>query len=215
MNVLELFSGSGKMSRAFKEKGHNVIAVDIRKRKGTCEPDIKADIMELTSSFIKSHFNGLINFIWCGLPCDIWSYASGGYHLDKDFNPKTEKAKNHLALFFKTTQLINELNPDFFVIENPRGSLRYYPPFVQWLKSNQAFEYTLTMSSYGFPTTKPTNVFTNCSSIKFKELDSFGRGAKCNRPFDNLTKVQRQSYPIEFCQEIVKLVESNYYLSLF
>ena len=210
MNVLELFSGSGKMSSSFKMRGHKVVSIDIRKRKNTCEPDIWGDIGEISRSFIASHFNGPINFIWCGLPCDIWSYASGGFHLDKEFNPKTEKAKKHLDLLGKCQALISELNPNFFAIENPRGKLRHYTPFIEWLKSKQGFTYCLTMSSYGFPTTKPTNIFTNCPDLKFKELDAFGRGAKCNQVFANLTKVQRQSYPINFCNDVVKLVESKF-----
>lgn len=212
LNGIELFAGSGKLSSSFKSRGHNFISVDIRKRKNKCMPDIRADIMELS---IQDLYNVLgsqkVDIVFCGLPCDIWSYASGGKHLDKNYQALTEKAKKHLALYEKTIQIINELKPKYFFIENPRGKLRGYPPFIQWLSENNGITKTLTMSSYGFPTTKPTNIFTNCCTLFFKELDKFGRGAKCNQAFDNLTKCQRQSYPVLFCEEIVNFVEKYPY----
>lgn len=211
LNGIELFCGSGKLSSSFNEKGHNFKTVDIRKRKGKCMPDLKADILKISSQSL----NELINFqkldiLWVGLPCDIWSYASGGFHLNKNYQALTNKAVCHIKILEKCQALIKELNPTYWFIENPRGKLRNYPPFVEWLKNKQALTYQLTLSSYGFPTTKPTNIFSNCCTLFFKELDSFGRGAKCTQDFSNLTKCQRQSYPIEFCKEIVHLCENLY-----
>lgn len=48
MNIIELFSGSGAISNEFKKTGHNVFSIDIRKRKGICEPDLKKNIMYVT-----------------------------------------------------------------------------------------------------------------------------------------------------------------------
>lgn len=211
----ELFAGSCSLSNTLKSKGAQCISVDIRKRKGICEPDLRLDISEVSSSFlIEKYPVHKINFMWLGLPCDIWSYASGGFHLDADFKPKTQKAIEHIQLLKKCLVLIEEINPDIFFIENPRGKLRHYPPFVEWLKNNKAFELQLTMSSYGFPTTKPTSIFTNANGLKFKELDSFGRGAKCISLFDNLTKCQRQKYPVQLVDFIADFI-CNYNFPTF
>lgn len=211
----ELFAGSCSLSNALKSKGVNCTSIDIRKRKGICEPDLCLDISKVSSSLLMENYpDHKVNFIWLGLPCDIWSYASGGFHLDSKFKPKTQKAVEHIELLKKCQDLINEINPDIFFIENPRGKLRHYPPFVEWLKSNQAFELQLTMSSYGFPTTKPTNIFTNATGLKFKQLDSFGRGAKCLSKFDNLTTCQRQKYPVQFVDFIADFI-CNYNFPTF
>ena len=203
----ELFAGSCSLSNALKSKGVQCTSIDIRKRKGICEPDLRLDISNVSSSLLIVHYPfHKVNFMWLGLPCDIWSYASGGFHLDKDYNPKTQKAVEHIQLLNKCQKLIDEINPDIFFIENPRGKLRHYPPFVEWLKNNQAFELQLTLSSYGFPTTKPTSIFTNATDLKFKELDSFGRGAKCNQAFNNLTTCQRQKYPGQFVDFIADFI---------
>lgn len=216
-NILgfELFAGSCSLSNALKSKGVKCTSVDIRKRKGICEPDLRLDISKVSSSLLMENYPGIkVDFMWLGLPCDIWSYASGGFHLDASFNPKTQKAIEHIQLLQKCQVLIDEINPDIFFIENPRGKLRHYPPFVEWLKSNQAFELQLTMSSYGFPTTKPTSIFTNAKGLRFKELDSFGRGAKCSTLFENLTTCQRQKYPVLFVDFIADFI-CNYNFHTF
>jgi hypothetical protein len=38
MIFIELYSGHGTMSNAFKHEGFQTVSVDIRKRKGVCEP---------------------------------------------------------------------------------------------------------------------------------------------------------------------------------
>lgn len=209
INGIELFSGSGNLSSSFKSNGHNFISLDIRKRKGICMPDIHKNILDISSlELTRSLGSEKVDVLFIGLPCDIWSYASGGFHLDKDFNPLTEKCSIHLEIFNKCLALIWEISPALYFIENPRGKLRHYPPFLEFLNNTQGLCHTLTMSSYGFSTTKPTNVFTNAKGLVFKELDSFGRGAKCTSSFDNLTKSQRQKYPELFCQVIVNFCES-------
>lgn len=208
---IELFSGSGKISSSLIEKGFESYTFDIRKRKGICTPDFRKDISKISSSEIKKLItdknpqafkNGLF-VLWLGLPCDVWSYASGSHHWNKDNTPKTEKCKDHLKLLKHVFKLINELNPKYFFIENPRGRLRYHKEMIDFLIKSNSMAKQLTMSSYGFGTQKPTNVFTNFHQLKFKPLDKFGRGNKSMLQFNNLTVNQRQSYPKEFCDEII------------
>lgn len=206
--AIEVFCGNGSFSKVARSLGYEVISLDNRRRKGVCEPTLKVNILEVQHTF----FNSMNpDVIWFGLPCDIWSNASGGFHLDKKFNPKTEKAKLHLDIFNKTTQIIKSLSSGYFFIENPRGRLQKYPELHKFLKDTNAFVYECTLSSYGFPTTKPTIIITNYPDLKLKPLDSFGRGAKNKVPgtFDNLTKSQRQKTPEKLIKHILNQVNNK------
>ncbi len=207
MNFIELFCGYGNITNSFKDAGFKIFSIDIRKRKGVCEPDLQKNILELKIfeiPFEKCHV------LWASPPCDIWSYASGNFHWNKDGSPKTEKGLEHIEILKKTLAVIDELSPDLFFIENPRGRLRNFPFFVEWLKKHHAVEKTLTMSSYGFPATKPTNIFTNAKDISFKELAPFGRGAKSHFKLDNISVGQKQKIPRRLADEIVEYVRDFY-----
>lgn len=203
MNFIELFCGYGIVTDSFKKANFQTWKTDIRKRKGVCEPDLKKNILQLTLNDIPFE---KVHVLWASLPCDVWSYASGGFHWNKDRTPKTEKCLEHIKILNKTLQLIDEISPGIFFIENPRGRLRHYPSFVTWLKKHHAVCKTLTYSSYGFPATKPTNIFTNATNIQFKDLDRFGRGAKTNFKLDNISVCQKQKIPQAVSKEIVKYV---------
>ena len=192
MNFVELFSGSGTVTEEFKRSGHKTFSVDIRRRKGICEPDLKMDIMKLTPADIPF---SKIHALWMSIPCDVWSYAAGALHWRGNL-AMTGKAIKHLALFKKCLALIEKLSPDYFFLENPRGRLRYRKEMIDFLCRNNGMIKTITLSSYGFPSTKPTDIFTNALDIKFSAADKFGRGAKCSRRIkDNFTKCQRQKTP--------------------
>lgn len=206
--ALDIFCGSGSFGNVAKQKGFEVISLDNRRRKGTCEPTIKSDITELDPYFFSSLKPSIL---WAGLPCDIWSNASGGFHLDNNFNPKTEKAKKHLDIFFKTIEIIKNTNSKFFFIENPRGKLQHFPPLIDFTKETKSTIYNCTLSSYGFPTTKPTIIISNFPNLKLLKMDPFGRGHKNKNQesFDNMTKVQRQKTPKKLIESIINQVNSN------
>ncbi len=203
MNFIELFCGYGNLTSSFKDAGFKTFSTDIRKRKGVCEPDLKKNILELKTCEIPFE---KVHVLWASPPCDIWSYASGNFHWNEDGTPKTEKCLEHIEILKKTLAVIDELRPDIFFIENPGGRLRHFLFFVEWLKKHHAVEKILTMSSYGFPTTKPTNIFTNAKDISFKELDRFGRGAKTNFNLDNISVCQKQKIPRCLADDILKYV---------
>ena len=206
MNIVELFSGSGIISQEFKRAGHDTFSIDIRRRKGICMPDLKANILDTSSHdipFRKCHV------LWASPPCDVWSYAAGSFHWTKNNLPRTKKCLEHLHILEKCMAIIEELSPEYFFIENPRGRLRHYPRMLKFLKKHHAVTKELTLSSYGFITTKPTNIFTNAVDYSPKELHKFGRGAKVRHRFDNLTKCQRQRIPQQLATEIRQYCENK------
>lgn len=207
MNFVELFSGSGTLTQEFQRAGHNVFSIDIRRRKGKCEPHLRKDILDMARSDIPFD---KIDVLWLSPPCDVWSYAAGSTHWTKEGLPKTEKCMQHLHILEKSLAVIQECSPELFFIENPRGRLRFYPRFLDFLIKHHATTKTLTLSSYGFPSTKPTNIFTNAKRYTPKELDRFERGAKVQHRLDNLTKCQRQKLPGTFAIEIREYCEAHF-----
>ena len=207
MNLaIDLFTGSGSFEKVARTLNYEVISIDIRRRKGTCEPTLKVDITNLNEDIFKSLKPKII---WAGIPCDIWSNASGGFHLDENFNPKTQKAVEHIKILNKTLAIIKKSTPDFYFIENPRGKLNKYPGLLKFLEETNGSITYCTLSSYGFKTTKPTMIATNFKKMKLKKMDNFGRGAKNNIPgtFDNTTKTQRQETPKKLIIDILKQIQ--------
>ena len=208
MKALDLFSGSGSFNKVSRTYGYDVTSIDIRKRKNTCEPTLHIDILDLNIDYFNVNE---FDIIWAGIPCDIWSNASGGFHLDSNFTPLTEKAVIHLEIFHKTIKLIDHLSPVYFFIENPRGKMRHYQGMLDFLNRNNGAIKQCTLSSYGFPTTKPTNIFTNFKELKLQEMDQFGRGHKnkVQHKIDNMTKVQRQSTPAQLINDILSQIHNR------
>lgn len=116
MKVLDLFSGLGGFSQAFKDRGHEVITVDIEQK---FKPTICKNIMELTIN----DFNGFKpDIILASPPCNCFSPMSIPRYW-KDGQPGDE-AKESIRLVHHTLGLIFELHPKFWFLENPMGMLR-------------------------------------------------------------------------------------------
>ncbi len=205
MNIIELFSGSGIISKEFKKAGHNVFSIDIRKRKGVCEPSLRKDIMHVTLKDIPFE---KVDVVWASPPCDVFSKASGGFHWNKDGTPKTKKCLEHVRILKKTLKLIEKISPDYFFIENPDGKMKYNVDLVNFLIRNHGKTIKLTYRDYGFGTLKPTTIFTNA-------LDYFGKSVQDSSVkknvvvFDNLTKCQKQAIPDELAKEIREYCEKH------
>lgn len=84
MKVLDLFCGTKSISNAFKERGHQVFTVDWEK---SFEPDLVADIGQLTAGDIIKLCGGVPDVIWASPDCFtagtlVWT--SKGYKDIKD-----------------------------------------------------------------------------------------------------------------------------------
>ena len=114
MKVLDLFSGLGGFSQAFRDRGHEVVTVDIE---AGFRPSIRADIRHLP---IKS--SARFDVILASPPCDEFAKASMPW-LRKD-------AKPDITLLKATIRVIHELRPRFWVIENVRGAIPFFHPVL-------------------------------------------------------------------------------------
>ena len=140
MNVLDLFCGLKGWSQAFVDRGHHVLTVDIDRR---FNPDICEDILKL-----KAENFGYNDVILASPPCECFSVASIGAHW-ADGRPDS-KACEAIELVKHTLNLIYDLRPKFWFLENPRAMLRTIignPPV------------TVLFAQYGENRLKPTDIW--------------------------------------------------------
>lgn len=201
-NSVEFFCGSGTFSKELKKLGFNTWNTDIRQRKGVCEPSVRIDFNKLSRTFIPFK---KVHVVWGSPPCTAFSYGAGDYYY-KDQRPK-ENALKYIKLLQKCCEMIEELNPDFWFMENPRGHLRYNKYLIDYMVRMQGTVKYITLSSYGFPTIKPTDIFTNAYNWKIRDRDNYGRGAKNSgivESLERLTLVNKQKTPTELANDIGK-----------
>ena len=122
MKVLELFSGTGVLSAAFRERGHRTLTVDWEE---SHKPDLKADIGTLSADDVVRLF-GRPDVIWASPDCTTYSVMCISRHRD-GVKPKSEYAARCDRVNAHVCDLIRQLKPKVWFIENPRGMLRKMP----------------------------------------------------------------------------------------
>jgi hypothetical protein len=205
MILIELFCGHGEVTRAFRSAGHHAYSYDIRKRKGICEPSLREDIMKLQ----RTDFPHEVDVVWASPPCTSFSYGAGNFYYKK--GKPNKEAINYIQLLRKTLKLIHELRPVYYFIENPRGRMRYNKDMIDFLAKHDGCIKPLTLSSYGFPTIKPTDIFTNCHAFIPRQMDPYGRGHKNPTGWDlsQLTVSSAQRTPPELALDILNVCIAN------
>lgn len=181
--VIDLCSGLGGFSSAFKDdSNYKVIRVDIEKK---FKPDICKDVRELLND---KDFMKLKPFlITASPPCTYFSLANPTFP-----RPGIMEA---LSIVGACLEIISRLKPKYYILENPKGRLRWYIGTPQ-IQNN--------LSYYGYKTIKPTDFWTNINLPqlpkirKNKEGISFSKSAPhspCKRaelPY-NLSKAIKEA----------------------
>lgn len=109
MRVLDLFSGLGGFSAAFKHREHEVVTIDIDER---FKPDIVADILDIRDSDLPT-----FDVVLASPPCLEFSRESMPWK-------RTGKMPS-MELVNHTLRLIEGLNPSCWVLENVKGAVPY------------------------------------------------------------------------------------------
>lgn len=206
MKVLDLFSGTRSIARAFEAKDHETYTIELDKR----HPGIDwyANIMDITAQDILDRF-GKPDVIWASPPCEKFSVAAIGKHWIKGTNtPKTEDTRKALELLQHTINLIKELNPTYYFIENPRGKMRKMDCMQELPR------YTVTYCQYGDIRMKPTDIWTNHPDPQFKPPCKNGdpchvaapRGARTGTQ-GMKNAVEKSKIPPLLCEHIVEICE--------
>lgn len=164
LKVLELFAGTRSIGKAFESKGHEVFSVEWDKDFENI--NLYEDIGKLTAEDILQKF-GKPDVIWASPDCSTFSVAAISKHRRKNLvtgnlDPITEYAKFCDEVDQHVLELIKELNPKFYFIENPRGGMRK----MTWMQGLP--RYTVTYCQYGETRMKPTDIWTNHPEPQFK-----------------------------------------------
>ena len=212
MKVLELFAGTRSIGKAFEEKGHEVFSVEWDKDFENI--DLYADIGTVTAEEILEKF-GRPDVIWASPDCSTFSIAAISHHRRRDpetgnLDPVSDYAKFCDRVDTHVIELIRELNPKYYFIENPRGGMRK----MNFMKGLPRF--TVTYCQYGDTRMKPTDIWTNHPNPKFKPMCKIGdpchvrapRGAKTGTQGLKGSK-ERSVIPAELCRHIVEICEEG------
>ena len=186
MKTLELFCGTKSFSKIAKEYGYETLTLDFD---NTFNPDIAKDIMD----FYIQDLNGYRpDIIWASPPCQKFSVAALGRNWNKeDMTPKNDDTKKAMQIVLKTVEIIRDLKPKYFYIENPRAMLRKIGLIP--------YDYsTVTYCQYGFHYMKPTDIWSN-NEEWLKVAKSCKNGMPCHEsaPRGSATGTQGLKNPAE------------------
>lgn len=211
MKVLELFAGTQSIGKEFKARGHEVFSVEWDKDFENIS--LYADISKLTATEIIEKF-GHPDVIWASPDCTTFSVAAISKHRKRNpengnLEPISDYAKFCDATDQHVLDLIKELNPTFFFIENPRGAMRK----MEWMQ--EIPRYTITYCQYGDSRMKPTDIWTNHPDPQFKPPCKNGDPCHMRAPRGSRTGTQglkgakeRARIPEQFCKHIVDICEA-------
>ena len=165
MTILELFAGTRSISKAFERRGHKTYSVEWNKDFENIS--LYDDVNNLTADRIIELCGGVPDVIWASPDCTTYSVAAISHHRRKNeatgsLDPVSDYAKFCDKTNKHVLELIRELKPKYWFIENPRGGLRKMD-FMQGLP-----RYTVTYCKYGDTRMKPTDIWTNHPAPNFR-----------------------------------------------
>lgn len=211
LKVLELFAGTRCISRAFEKRGHQTFSVEWNKDFQNI--DLYEDVNNLTVDKVIELCGGFPDVVWASPDCTTYSVAAIGHHRKKNNMTKSLDPISDYAKFCDKTnvhviELLKDINPKLFFIENPRGGLRKMS-FMQDIP-----RYTVTYCQYGDNRMKPTDIWTNHPSPHFKLPCKNGDSCHVSAPRGSQTGTQgikgskyRSQIPEKLCNHIVDICE--------
>ena len=110
--MIDLFSGLGGASQAMKERGWEVIRIDINPQ---FRPDLCIDVRD----FLKCWDGRNPDLLWASPPCDEFSRA------EKPWYEEDRPSRESLELVKVVFDIVREVNPRFWILENVRGAQKW------------------------------------------------------------------------------------------
>ena len=209
LTILELFAGTRSISKAFEKKGHKTFSIEWDKNFKNI--DIYDDINNITAKDIIKLCGKVPDIIWASPDCTTYSIAGISHHRKKNKETGNLDAVSEYAKFCDKTNkhvldLIEELKPKYYFIENPRGGMRKMD-FMKGL-----YRYTITYCQYGDKRMKPTDIWTNHPNPQFKPVCKNGDNCHEKAPRGSRTGTQglkdakeRSIIPEKLCEHIVDI----------
>ena len=145
MKVLELFSGTGSVSKICDELGWECYSVDIDDK--FYPVDKKVDILEW--DYKELDFKP--DIIWASPPCNTFSSMLCIHkHIDIEKKMKEEG----LPMLYKAREIIDYFKPKYYFIENPdTGRMKRFITDLPF--------YRVCYCMYGYDNKKATRIWTN------------------------------------------------------
>lgn len=174
MKLLELFAGTRSMSRAFERAGHETFTVEWN-REHPCI-DLYADVGELAAEDVLEGF-GRPDAVWMSPDCTSYSVAAISRHRDGT-RPKTDYAAFCDRVNAHALDIVRQLRPAVYYIENPAGMLQHMPWLNDFLDETGGRKHLITYCRYSdpwmdgdgvlhLPRQKRTHIFTNHPDPRF------------------------------------------------
>jgi hypothetical protein len=148
VRVLDLFAGLKGWSGPWAAHGHETFTIDHDQR---FDVDAHLDINDARS--VLGAVPWKPDVVLASPPCEGFTVMNIGKNWFHDGTPKTDTARQALALVQSTLLIIESLAPRYFVIENPRGKLRALPPLRHLDRR------TVTYCQLGEQRMKPTDLW--------------------------------------------------------
>jgi len=181
VKVIDLFSGLRGWSDPFLDRGHEVFTVDNDPKFGA---DLVADVKTLTAQ----DFPWKPDVVLASPPCTSFTVMRIGQNWHRDHTPKTDAAREGLELVQATMNLITALDPEWWIVENPRAKLRRLYPMTLFQRR------TVTYCAYGESRMKPTDLWGNFpDELIFKPICSNGDPCHTAAPRGSRTATQGMS----------------------
>ena len=140
--LLELFSGTGSVGRAFRARGWEVFSVDID---ASAKPTLVANVLDLQWDALPPD----VDCIWASPPCTHYSRARTKAKTPRDLEGSD-------AIVQKVLDIIARYGAPSWFMENPESGL---------LKNREVVEYipfrVVDYCKYGKPYRKRTAIWTN------------------------------------------------------
>jgi site-specific DNA-cytosine methylase len=117
MIFLDMFCGLKGASSSFKDAGWEIISIDIDPK---FNPSVVADIKDW------SYQGDNVTFLWASPPCDEFTL----YSLPGSWKCHKGKPKRlpDMSLVMATKRIIEELQPDYWIVENVVGAVPFLDP---------------------------------------------------------------------------------------
>lgn len=176
------------------------------------------DISKITAHDIIDKF-GHPDVIWASPDCTTFSIAGISHHRVKNEETGELDAVSDYAKFCDKVDkhvlnLIKELNPKYWFIENPVGGMRK----MSWMKELPRYTVTYCKYSTDIPLEqrrmKPTDIWTNHPNPKFIPRCKNGDPCHVASPRGSRTgtqglkgSVERSKIPKQLCEHIVDICE--------
>jgi len=122
VKVLDLFSGLNGWSDPMEARGHEVFRIDIDQQ---FEADAYLDIADVDAVLAALPWKP--DLVLASPPCTGFTVMNIGKNWTHDGTPKTPVARLALRLVNATLEIIDRLQPELYVFENPRAKLRSLP----------------------------------------------------------------------------------------